>query len=112
MEEIGKADDYGLRASDYTLPKLDSIDRNSARATPALADAEVKLNIAMLRYARDARGGRFDWTKINPNLDPTLALPDPTLDQAFDWTFAEKTAHLAQQQEEYAEYAASFEEAE
>ena len=77
MEEIGKADDYGLRASDYTLPKLDSIDRNSARATPALADAEVKLNIAMLRYARDARGGRFDWTKINPNLDPTLALPDP-----------------------------------
>ena len=77
MEEIGKADDYGLRASDYTLPKLDSIDRNSARATPALADAEVKLSIAMLRYARDARGGRFDWTKINPNLDPTLALPDP-----------------------------------
>lgn len=42
----------------------------------------------------------------------TLALPDPTLDQAFDWTFVEKTVHLAQQQEQYAEYAASFEEAE
>lgn len=42
----------------------------------------------------------------------TLALPDPTLDLAFDWTFAEKTVHLEQEQEQYAEYAASFEEAE
>jgi len=77
MEEIGKADDYGLRASDYTLPKLDSFDRKAPNATAALADAEIKLDVAVLRYARDARGGRFDWTKINPNLDPTLALPDP-----------------------------------
>jgi murein L,D-transpeptidase YcbB/YkuD len=77
MEEIGKADEYGLRASDYALPKLDSFDRKSANASSALADAEIKLDIAVLRYARDARGGRFDWTKINPNLDPTLALPDP-----------------------------------
>ena len=75
MEEIGKADDYGLRASDYGLPKLDSFE--SPNATAALADAEIKLDVAMLRYARDARGGRFDWTKINPKIDPTLALPDP-----------------------------------
>ena len=65
MEEIGKADEYGLRASDYTLPKLDSFDRNAPNATAALADAEIKLNIAVLRYARDARGGRFDWSKIS-----------------------------------------------
>jgi L,D-transpeptidase YcbB len=31
----------------------------------------------VLRYARDARGGRFDWTRLDPDLDPTLALPDP-----------------------------------
>src|SRR5262245_35544036 len=77
MEEIGKADDYGLRASDYALPKMEGFNPNSPNATGALADAEVKLDLAMLRYARDARGGRFDWTKIDPNLDPTLALPDP-----------------------------------
>jgi murein L,D-transpeptidase YcbB/YkuD len=77
MEEIGKADEYGLRASDYPLPKLDSFDPNSPNATAALAEAEIKLDLAVLRYARDARGGRFDWQKINPNLDPTLALPDP-----------------------------------
>jgi murein L,D-transpeptidase YcbB/YkuD len=77
MEEIGKADDYGLRASDYALPRLDHFDAKSAGAAAALADAEIKLDLAVLRYARDARGGRFDWQKISPNLDPTLALPDP-----------------------------------
>jgi L,D-transpeptidase YcbB len=77
MEEIGKADDYGLRASEYALPKVGGFDPKSPNATAALADAEVKLDLAVLRYARDARGGRFDWTKIDPNLDPTLVLPDP-----------------------------------
>jgi murein L,D-transpeptidase YcbB/YkuD len=76
MEEIGKADDYGLRASDYALPRFDTFDPKSANAPSALADAEIKLDLAVLRYVRDARGGRFDWQKINPNLDPTLALPD------------------------------------
>ena len=77
MEEIGKADDYGLRAADYPLPSLGGFDPKSANATAALAEAEIKLDIAVLRYARDARGGRFDWQKISRNLDPTLALPDP-----------------------------------
>ena len=77
MEEIGKADDYGLRPSDYALPKVGGFDPKSPNAMAALADAEVKLDLAVLRYARDARGGRFDWTKIDLNLDPTLVLPDP-----------------------------------
>ena len=65
------------RASDYTLPKLDSFDRKSPNTTAALADAEIKLDVAVLRYARDARGGRFDWTKDQTPIHPTLALPDP-----------------------------------
>jgi L,D-transpeptidase YcbB len=77
MEEIGKADDYGLRASDYSLPKLDAFDPNAANAVATLADVELKLSLAVLRYARDARGGRLDPEKIDENLDPTLALPDP-----------------------------------
>ena len=77
MEEIGKADDYGLRASDYALPRIESVNPKSPNAAGALADAEVKLDLAVLRYARDARGGRFDWTRLDPDLDPTLALPDP-----------------------------------
>jgi murein L,D-transpeptidase YcbB/YkuD len=77
MEEIGKADDYGMRASDYALPRIEGFNSKSPSAVGTLADAEIKLDLAMLRYTRDARGGRFDWTRIDPNLDPTLALPDP-----------------------------------
>ncbi len=76
MEEIGKADDYGLRASDYALPRADGFDPKSSNAA-ALADAEIKLDVAVLHYARDARGGRFDWSRTDPDLDPTLALADP-----------------------------------
>ncbi len=76
MDEIRKADDYGLRASDYALPKAPSAD-NGAPDTKRLADAEIKLSFAVMRYARDARGGRIDPERLTPNLDPTLALPDP-----------------------------------
>ena len=34
MEEIGKADDYGLRASDYALPKVGGFDRNLPTPRP------------------------------------------------------------------------------
>jgi murein L,D-transpeptidase YcbB/YkuD len=76
MEEIKKADDYGLRASDYVLPKTPSADDGTPDAK-ALADAEIKIGFAVMRYARDARGGRIDPERLTPNLDPTLALPDP-----------------------------------
>ncbi len=76
MEEIGKADDYGLRAADYALPKAPSA-ADAAPDAKTLADAEIKLSFAVMRYARDARGGRIDPERLTPNLDPTLALPDP-----------------------------------
>ncbi len=76
MEEIRKADDYGLRASDYALPKTPSAD-DGAPDAKTLADAEIKIGFAVMRYARDARGGRIDPERLTPNLDPTLALPDP-----------------------------------
>lgn len=77
MEEIAKAEDYGLKVSDYSLPKEGSFDKTSQEAAEWLADAEIKIGMAVLRYARDARGGRIDPQKLSPNLDPTLALPDP-----------------------------------
>jgi murein L,D-transpeptidase YcbB/YkuD len=76
MEEIRKADDYGLRASDYALPKAPGA-ADGSPDTKTLADAEIKLSFAVMRYARDARGGRIDPERLTPNLDPTLALPDP-----------------------------------
>jgi L,D-transpeptidase YcbB len=77
LAEIAEADDYGLRASDYELPKAASLTGDGA--TPAaLADGEIKISFAVLNYARDARGGRIDPQRLTENLDPTLALPDPS----------------------------------
>jgi len=41
-----------------------------------------------------------------------LALPDPNLVDAFDWVYAEQTPYLAEQQARYADYVASFADAE
>ena len=76
MDEIRQADDYGLRASAYPLPKASSGDSLNGDVK-VLADAEIKISFAVLGYARDARGGRIDPRRLNPNLDPTLALPNP-----------------------------------
>ena len=62
MEEIGKADEYGLRPADYPLPK--ATDGNPD--VKWLADAEIKISFAVLGYARDARGGRIDSSEGKP----------------------------------------------
>ncbi len=77
MAEIGKADEYGLRASDYALPDPAGFNAADAEAKSWLADAEVKVSYAVLDYAKDARGGRLDPVRLNKNLDPSLALPAP-----------------------------------
>ncbi|MGH6865767.1 MAG: L,D-transpeptidase family protein [Methyloceanibacter sp.] len=76
IAEIQKADDYGLRVSDYELPNVAGFNADEANATQWLADAEIKVSYAVLDYAHDARGGRINPVRISPNLDPTLALPN------------------------------------
>lgn len=78
IAEIAKADDYGLRASDYKLPEADSFNPSELGAKDWLADAEATLSAAVLDYAKDARGGRLEPVRLSKNLDPTLALPDPS----------------------------------
>ncbi|MGD9501129.1 MAG: murein L,D-transpeptidase [Methyloceanibacter sp.] len=78
VAEIEAADDYGLRARDYALPAPDSFAPASSNATEWLADAEIKISYAVLGYARDARGGRIVPERVSPNLDPSLALPNPS----------------------------------
>ena len=65
IAEIAAADDYGLRASDYALPKLDELQRRRRQATDWLADAEIKISYAVLDYARDARGGRIKPARLS-----------------------------------------------
>ncbi len=78
IAEIGKADDYGLNASDYTLPDAAGFNASDPKAREWLADAEVKVSYAVLDYTNDARGGRIEPLRLSKNLDPSLALPNPS----------------------------------
>ncbi|MGH7185231.1 MAG: hypothetical protein ACREIB_02995, partial [Pseudomonadota bacterium] len=78
IAEIEKANEYGLRASDYALPNPNEFNAADANVTDWLADAEIKISFAVLGYARDARGGRIEPARLSPNLDPDLALPNPS----------------------------------
>jgi murein L,D-transpeptidase YcbB/YkuD len=78
MAEIAKADDWGLAASAFELPQLPQGEASAA----ALAAAEIKLGLAVLKYARHARGGRLDPAALSKHLDmkPTLREPKAVLD--------------------------------
>ena len=73
--EIEKANDWGLEAAAFELP--------SASDLPAgLEDqalAEIKLDLAILNYARFARGGRLNPREVSGLLDQAPALRDPKM---------------------------------
>jgi len=73
MREIAAADDWGLKASDYELPAALSAGADTA----AMAEAEIKIALAVLGYARHARGGRMDPTDLSYNIDRQAPLLDP-----------------------------------
>ena len=55
VAEVRRADDWGLRSRDFTLPQLD-LGRGVVQTA---AEAEIELTLAVLKYARYARGGRI-----------------------------------------------------
>jgi murein L,D-transpeptidase YcbB/YkuD len=73
IAEIGKADDWGLSAAAFPLPKIGG----GPQDTATLADTEIKLGLAVLKYARHARGGRLDPSQLSPFLDLRPNLHDP-----------------------------------
>jgi len=73
LAEIAKADDWGLRVTDFELPAL--VGRSFTDA--ALAESELKVAIALLKYARFARGGRFDPSSISRLFDQTPEIAEP-----------------------------------
>lgn len=80
IEEFKKAKDWGLEPQDFVVPKLATAeDADLDIDDGAIADAEVALSAAILKYARYARGGRIiDPTiLLNSNLDRKPKLLDP-----------------------------------
>lgn len=71
--EIKKADDWGLEASAFDVPAAPA----SGAAPDALADAEVKLSLSALKYARFARGGRTNPRSLSRILDMDPQIRDP-----------------------------------
>jgi L,D-transpeptidase YcbB len=74
IAEIKRADDWGLDASTFRVPAV--------RSGPELtrdqrADAEIMLGLAILKYARHARGGRTDPASLSKYIDRKPQIADP-----------------------------------
>jgi murein L,D-transpeptidase YcbB/YkuD len=54
--EISRADEWGLSATSFDLPNV----KVAGTSQVALTEAEIKLDLAVLKYARHAHGGRVD----------------------------------------------------
>ena len=103
--EIAKADDWGLKSSDFALPTLQEARADGADLpSNELADAEVRLSLAALTYARQARGGRVDPTALTDFLDrkPPVFDPQSVLQQIA--TAAEPDQYIRQLHPRHAEF--------
>ena len=75
INEIGKADDWGLSAAAFELPPAGDLPKTA----DARAVAEIKLQLAVLKYARFARGGRVDPSTLSELIDQDPPLLDPKI---------------------------------
>ncbi len=73
---LRSADEWGLEAKAFAVP-----DAPAKGAAETQADAEIKLGLAVLKYARHASGGRVDPTKLSKYMDvkPRIAEPAEVL---------------------------------
>ena len=85
IAELGKANDWGLEASEFAIPALVPAAGSAAPAADALAEAELTLSLSVLKYARHARGGRIpDPTgQLSSYLDrkPQLLAPQEVIER-------------------------------
>ncbi len=76
IAELSRADDWGLEASAFELPS------DPKSGEPAdVAEVELKLSVAVLKYASHARGGRMDPKQLSNYIDrePPLLPPADVL---------------------------------
>ncbi|MCC7251422.1 L,D-transpeptidase family protein [Hyphomicrobium sp.] len=75
IEEVNKADDWGLSADAFALPRFNV----STPSTEALAEAEARLTLELLKYVRHAKGGRLNLASLSRILDLTPPVKDPAI---------------------------------
>ena len=69
---LGKAETVGLDPSDYPVP-----DFKSATSADALAEAEIKLTVSALTFARHAQAGRISYTRVGADISFNPVAPEP-----------------------------------
>jgi L,D-transpeptidase YcbB len=74
ISHIQRAHEEGLDASHYPLPIIGMTVQPDSVSD--LAEAELKLSVAVVLYARDARGGRLEPSRISSLMTPKLSLPE------------------------------------
>jgi murein L,D-transpeptidase YcbB/YkuD len=72
---LERAGEEGLDPSDYRTPDINVLPKDGREE--ALADADIRLSVTAVNYARDARGARIDPTKLGKYVTPSLDLPQP-----------------------------------
>jgi murein L,D-transpeptidase YcbB/YkuD len=79
ISEIQRADDWGLNADDFALPAAPL----PGSPPSVLAEAELKLTQAALKYANHARGGRMEPGLLSYSIDrqPPLLPPFTVLEE-------------------------------
>lgn len=80
---LARAEEDALDPADYTIPAISNKDDD------AFAQAELTLSASAMLYARDARGGRIEPSRLSKNITPELELPSaaellPQLAEAAD----------------------------
>ena len=75
MAELARAGEWGLRASDFRLPPVDQFE--SAWPLDKQVAFEARTTLAVLRYARHARGGRIDLSQMTKEIDRAAPLLSP-----------------------------------
>jgi murein L,D-transpeptidase YcbB/YkuD len=71
--EIEKADDWGLSVAAFSLPPAGAL----PRSVDEQAKAEIDLDLAILKYARHARGGRYNPLEVSKLYDLSPPVRDP-----------------------------------
>jgi L,D-transpeptidase YcbB len=75
IARLDKTYEDGLDPNDYPLPTVAVLPLDNRDVV--LADADIKLSVAVAAYARDARGARVDPARLSKLVTPKLDLPDP-----------------------------------
>ena len=81
MEEIANAESWGLSGKDFATPALARPLIEDRWTTAEAADAEIEISALVLKYARQARGGRIiePEKQLTTYLDRAPRLPDPAV---------------------------------